>query len=248
MSNKKWTLEGKTAVITGGTKGIGKAIADRLLSEDCKVLTVSRTQSELETSDRYENLIYDLSDPVKIPDLVNEVGKRWGHLDVLVNNVGTNIRKKIEDYSEEEIDHIFRTNLWSALRISSSLIPLLKKSDYPSILNVSSVAGLGHLKTGIIYGTTKAGMNQMTKNMAVELAGYNIRVNAIAPWYIETALAMQVLQNPEYRKEVLDRTPMKRTGMPSEVAGVAAFLASPDASYITGQVIAVDGGFSINMF
>ncbi|MFW5644433.1 MAG: SDR family oxidoreductase, partial [Bacteroidota bacterium] len=117
-----------------------------------------------------------------------------------------------------------------------------------SIVNISSVAGLGHLRTGIIYGMTKAAMHQMTKNLAVEWAPYDIRVNAIAPWYIQTPLAEQILQDNKYFKEVIKHTPMKRIGQPEEVSSLAAFLCMEGAAYITGQCIAVDGGFSVNLF
>ncbi|MDQ4140366.1 MAG: SDR family oxidoreductase, partial [Bacteroidota bacterium] len=112
----------------------------------------------------------------------------------------------------------------------------------------SSVSGLNHLRTGAIYGMTKAAMIQLTKNLAVEWAGDNIRVNALAPWYIRTPLADAVLQNQEYLNDVLSRTPMGRVGEPSEVAAAAAFLCMPAASYITGQCLAIDGGFSVYGF
>ncbi len=117
-----------------------------------------------------------------------------------------------------------------------------------SLINVSSVSGLGHMRTGMAYGSSKAALNQATRNLAVEWARDLIRVNAIAPWYIDTPLARQVLKDDDYRKEVLSATPMDRIGDPEEVASLAPFLAMDASSYITGQVIAVDGGFSINLF
>ena len=124
----------------------------------------------------------------------------------------------------------------------------MKLQPNASITNVSSVAGRTHLRTGAPYGMTKAAMNQLTKNLAVEWAPDGIRVNVVAPWYIETPLAKQVLQNPEYRAEVIKRTPMKRVGRVEEAAAAVVSLCLPSASYITGQCLAVDGGFSVYGF
>ncbi|MDZ7738650.1 MAG: SDR family oxidoreductase [Bacteroidales bacterium] len=171
-----------------------------------------------------------------------------GSLDILVNNVGTNIRKKTAEYSDEELDHLLRTNMISAFSLSRDLYPLLRASGSASIVNISSVAGMTHVRTGSIYGMTKAAMNQLTRNLAGEWAADGIRVNAVAPWYINTALAKQVLKDDDYRNDVLSRTPMGRVGEIEEVASLVAYLCMPAASYITGQVIAVDGGFTIKGF
>jgi len=255
MENK-WKLEGKTALITGGTKGIGKAIAEEFLSLGAKVMIVGRNKELMHQT--IENLdpkgeklfpvIADLSIPAQLEKIVDTVHMRFDKLDILVNNVGTNIRRKTIEYNEEEIAFIFQTNLLSAFNLTRKLFTNLQKSNQASVVNISSVAGLTSLKTGVVYGMTKAAMIQMTRNLACEWAESNIRVNALAPWYIETPLAEQVLKNPDYLKEVLLRTPMNRIGKPAEVAAAAAFLAMDVSSYITGQCIAVDGGFSVSGF
>jgi Tropinone reductase 1 len=125
---------------------------------------------------------------------------------------------------------------------------LLQAASGGSIVNISSVAGLAHVRTGAIYGMTKAAMIQLTRNLAVEWAPDQIRVNVVAPWYIQTPLAASVLSNEAYRSEVLSRTPLKRIGEPEEVAAAVAFLCLPAASYITGQCLSVDGGFTVNAF
>jgi Tropinone reductase 1 len=132
--------------------------------------------------------------------------------------------------------------------MSQLAYPFLKKSGNARVINISSVSGLKHLRTGVIYAMSKAAMIQFTKNLAVEWAPDNILVNCLAPWYIKTPLAEAVLKNPEYLKDVLDRTPLGRVGEPEEVAATAAFLCMPASSYITGQCLAVDGGFSVYGF
>ncbi|MBE0654289.1 MAG: SDR family oxidoreductase [Bacteroidales bacterium] len=251
-----WNLSGKKALITGGSRGIGKAIALELASLGAEITLVGRDMESLEQTGRETalsagqlNLIQaDISlreDRKKILDLFREPASG---LDILINNVGTNIRKKTVDYNDSEVERIFQTNLYAAFELSGGLFENLKISGSASIVNISSVAGLGHLRTGIVYGMTKAALNQMTRNLAVEWAPWNIRVNAVAPWYIQTPLAEQVLKDQDYFKEVIHHTPMKRIGQPEEVASLAAFLCMPAASYITGQCIAVDGGFSVNLF
>jgi len=252
----KWTLEGKTALVTGGTKGIGLAIAKEFLSLGAKVFIVARSFETLDKSiieanvsrEFLDGILADVSKPEDIKRVAESIYNRWGKLDILVNNVGTNIRKKTHDYLEEEVDFILNTNLRSAFDLSRTFYPLLKNAGEGSVVNISSVAGLTHLKTGVIYGMTKAAMNQMTKNLACEWAEENIRVNAVAPWYIETPLAKQVLKDLDYLSEVLSRTPMNRIGKPEEVAAAVAFFCMPASSYITGQVVAVDGGFSVYGF
>jgi len=244
---KRWTLEGKIALVTGGTRGIGEGIVKELASHGATVIAVARSAGQ-EKDVNVRNITWlraDVSNAEGCNRVIDHVTAQYGRLDILINNVGTNIRKKTNDYTEEEIDFLFNTNLRSAIRMSRQLHPLLVKGTDPVIVNISSVAGLTHLRTGAIYGMTKAALIQFTKNLAGEWAADKIRVNAVAPWYIGTPLAHQVLQDEAYRSEVLARTPLKRIGEVEEVASVVAFLCMPASSYVTGQVISVDGGFTI---
>jgi len=244
-----WTLQGKKALVTGGTKGIGLAITKEFLDLDCEVLVVARnTKSILGKLRNSANLFThegDLTDANFRADLVKKIFANWGELDILVNNVGTNIRKKFVEYSQEEIRSVFETNLFSMLQLTHACYPLLQKSGAASVVNMASVAGYTDVQSGAPYGMTKASIIQLTKHLASEWSADQIRVNCISPWYIETPLTEPVLSQPDRLEKILARTPMGRVGKPEEVASLAAYLAMDKSSYITGQNISVDGGFSV---
>lgn len=247
----RWTLAGKKALITGATKGIGLAIAQEFLALGAEVMIVARNG---ETIDHQLKMYQQQGLPVQgiaadvavagdRQAILQQVQQRWGALDILVNNVGTNIRKKTMDYTEEEYVSIFQTNLTSVFELCRLCYPLLKAGDRSSIVNVGSVAGLTVVRTGSPYAMTKAALVQLTRSLAVEWAEDGIRVNAVAPWFIHTPLTESLLSKPEVLNAVQSRTPLGRVGEPEEISGLVAFLCMPTASYITGQCIAVDGGF-----
>ncbi len=246
--DNRWNLSNKKALITGGTKGIGLAIAKEFIELGAEITIVSRNEPKEFSNSKVHFIKTDLSNVTGLKRLVNQVKQKWDYLDILVNNVGMNIRKKTEEYSKQEYDKIINTNLFSTFELSCLCYPLLKKSEQGNIVNISSVAGQKHIKTGSIYGMTKAAMIQLTKNLAVEWAEEGIRVNAVAPWYIKTPLAETVLKNKGYYNEVIARTPLKKIGDPKDVAATVAFLCMPAAAYITGQCLSVDGGFTIHGF
>jgi len=253
MTDDRWNLRGRTALVTGGTRGIGRAVVEEFLGLGSRVYFVARDQplvESLEAEYRDRNLpargiVADVSSARGRSDVIRAVESDGGRIGVLVNNVGTNIRKPAEAYSDGEIDAIFTCNLDSAFHMSRQCLAHLREAG-GSIVNVASVAGLTHLCSGAPYAMTKAAMIQMTRNLAVEWAPMGIRVNAVAPWYIDTPLARQVLEDDSFRAAVLARTPMGRIGQPEEVAAVVAFLCMAAAGYMTGQCLAVDGGFTIN--
>ena len=251
-----WRLDGRIALVTGASRGIGKAVAGTLADLGAEVWLMARGSATLEEQvaalsekgQRVHALPGDVSSAADRARAIEAITDQVGRLDILINNAGFNIRKPALELSGEEIRSVLETNLLAALQLSRAAHRLLRLAGNASIVNVSSVAGHTHLRTGVAYAMSKAAMNQMTRNLAVEWAGDGIRVNAVAPWYIDTPLAGQVLSDPAYRAEVLARTPMGRIGRPEEVAETIAFLCMPAAGYIDGQIITVDGGFSIYGF
>ena len=252
QKDSPWRLDGKTALITGGSSGIGLASALEFASLGADLILAARGMERLEQArDSIISRFPDSRVNIVAADLATEDGREHlvdctgDELHILFNNTGTNIRKRMADISLEEYRRVQEVNLTSCFEMCRLLYPVLARSVPSCVVNNASVAGLTHLRTGAPYGMSKAAMIQLTRNLSAEWAAEGIRVNAVAPWYIRTPLADQVLKDEAYRKDVLDRTPMGRVGEVEECARAVAFLCMPAASYITGQCLAVDGGFSI---
>jgi tropinone reductase I len=253
MDANRWRLDGQLALVTGGSAGIGRAIARELLGFGAEVLIVARDAAALERTrdeladetadDRVHALVADVADDEQRREILDWIEDRGDGLNILVNNAGGNRRRAAVDYTEDEWREIFEVNTFSAFELSRYAYPLLTKHAASSIVNVGSVSGLTHVRTGVAYGMAKAALHQLTKNLAVEWAEDGVRVNAVAPWYIRTRRTSDSLADPDYLDEVLLRTPMGRIGEPEEVAAAVAFLCLPAAAYVTGECIAVDGGF-----
>lgn len=249
----RWRLDGRAALVTGASRGIGLACARELAGLGAELLLVARDADRLETAraeidDEFPGSVArafaaDLSDAEQRLDVVDWLRDLDVTPHILINNVGDNISKPAVEYSDDELRWLIETNVLSGFGMSRLLQPLLREHGDASIVNIASVSGLTHVRTGAPYGMTKAAVAQLTKNLACEWAADGIRVNAVAPWYIRTDRTSGKLADPAYYEEVLERTPMRRVGEPEEVAAAVAFLCLPAASYITGECIAVDGGF-----
>ncbi|MCD7035530.1 glucose 1-dehydrogenase [Metabacillus sp. GX 13764] len=250
-------LSGKIALITGGGRGIGRALAIGFAEAGADVILLSRTAKDLEeVKGQVEALgrkafIYqtDVTVREEVAEAIRSAKAEAGSIDILVNNAGMNIRSKAMDVTDEEWRQIMDTNLTSAFIVSQEIGKVMKEQGTGGrMINIASVAGHLALRTGVVYGATKAAMIQMTKILAFEWGKYDINVNAIGPWYFETPLTEKLLQDEEYVKDILAVTPLKRIGQLPELVGPAVFLASDAASYISGQTLYVDGGMTINGF
>jgi len=252
-STGRWRLDGQTCLITGASRGIGLACARELAALGAQPLLVARDETELDSVCEELREDFPGSDPRSFSADVGDAEDRlaifdWiADLDVplslLINNAGGNLKKPTLDYAPDDLEEVFRLNGVSAFDLCRLAHPRLAQHGNAAIVNVGSVSGTVHVRTGIAYGMSKAALHQMTRNLACEWADDGIRVNAVAPWYIRTRRTDEALSDPDYLEEVLDRTPMARIGEPEEVAAAVAFLCLPAASYITGQLLAVDGGF-----
>ena len=249
------SLTGKTAVVTGGAKGIGLACAERLTAEGAKVVIADVEEEageaaadELCERDREALFVAcDVSRKLDVRNLVTATLDAYGAIDILVNNAGIVASGDFLEISEADFDRVLAVNLKGAFLVGQAtarqMVEQVNAGGKPgSIINMSSINAVFAIATQVPYTISKGGMNQLTKVMALSLAPHGIRVNAIGPGSIMTDILRSVANDQDARQRILSRTPLGRIGEPAEIAAIAAFLASDDASYITGQTIYADGG------
>jgi len=237
------------AVVTGGARGIGLGIAEWFLAAGYRVAlldidaeTLSRTERRLNDPIRVLAVHCDVSSPRQVQATIDHVAVAFGRIDVLVNNAGVAIFKPIAETTYEEWRHVLSTNLDGAFLCTQACVPVMLKNDGGSVVNIASISGLRASTLRVAYGTSKAAIIHLTKQQAVELGAQGIRVNAIAPGPVETEMS-KLVHSVAIRADYHDIIPLNRYGTVEEIAAAAGFLCSPAASYINGQVLAVDGGF-----
>lgn len=239
-------LSGKTAVITGGSTGIGKAIARRFLEEGAEVVIANRSR---ETGERTAEELgcsfhaCDVSSYDEVEELVEVAVDAHGGLDVLVNNAGIGVQGTVEETSLEEWERLLRINLNGVVYATRAALPHLRERE-GCILNVASVYGLVGGPGVAAYATAKGALVNFTRTTAIDYAAAGVRVNSLCPGFVETPMTDPVLEEENFYEYVRNHTPMQRVATPEEVAGPAAFLVSDDASYITGANLPVDGGWT----
>ena len=234
-------FKGKIAIVTGGTKGIGAAIADKLSSLGAKVIVCARNK----TKSKHFFIECDVSNKENVDRMFYEVLKKFKRIDILVNNAGIYPEVELKDMTEVQWNQMMAVNLNGIFNCTKAVLHQMIKQNYGKIINLSSVAGSQLGFSGLVhYCTTKAGVVGFTKAAAIELAKYNINVNAIAPGLIHTP-GVENLMNDLEIKSFVKIIPLKREGKPQDIAELAAFLASDSSSYMTGQTIVCDGGLTV---
>jgi dehydrogenase/reductase SDR family member 4 len=245
------SLQGRTAIVTGGGRGIGKAIARRFAAEGANVVIASRKIENLRAAAEEFKDLPGKTLPVpchvgktdELERLVKLTEAEFGPADILVNNSATNIGQgPALEVTDEAILKTFEINVLAAMRLIRLTAPKMMERGRGSIINIASIAGLRPQTGGLVYSSTKAALIMMTRVWAIEFGSRNVRVNAIAPGLIQTDFSSYFWNDDKYMGELKANQPLPRVGQPEEVAGMALFLASDDASYVTGHVHIVDGG------
>ncbi len=248
-----FSLSGRVALVTGAYRGLGYAIAGGLARAGASVVLNGRRPEALATAARSlsdeglaaDTAVFDVTDSAAVRTAVATIAAKHGVIDILVNNAGIQRRHPMVDFPEGEWDEIIATNLSAPFLVSQAVLPGMMEHRRGKIIHIASLMSDFARPTVIPYTAAKGGVRQLTRGMAVELAPYNVQVNAIAPGYFATEMNRALLDNAEFDAWVRKRTPAGRWGQPDEIAGLAVFLASSAADYMTGQMLVMDGGMSV---
>jgi gluconate 5-dehydrogenase len=253
MASPLFDLAGKVALVTGAYRGLGFAIARGLGEAGATVVLNGRKPEALETAAkaltdaglRASTRVFDVTDGDAVRAGVGAIEGEHGRVDILVNNAGIQRRNPLVDFKQQDWDDIIATNLTAPFLVSQAALPGMIARRSGKIIHIASLMSELARPTVVPYTAAKGGVRQLTRGMAVELAPHNIQVNAIAPGYFATEMNRALIDNVEFNAWVCKRTPAGRWGQPEEIAGLAVFLASAAANYITGQLITIDGGMSV---
>ena len=253
MAPNPFSLNGKRALVTGGGRGIGRACAVAMAQSGADVIVTSRTRTQLDETVDFirrqggsaSSIVCDISDPGAVRELNEQLTAGDGVVDILVNNAAISpIVKGIEKVAPEEWEQILGVNVNATFGVIRTVGASMVERASGSVVNVSSIGAVRALPRLAPYTASKAALASMTRSMAIEWASRGVRVNAVAPAYIETEMTAAVNERPRLRQSVIDRTPMGRWGQPEEVAWAVVFLVSDAASYVTGHTLFVDGGWT----
>jgi NAD(P)-dependent dehydrogenase (short-subunit alcohol dehydrogenase family) len=248
-------LEDKIALVTGAGAGIGRAVAETFAREGAHVVAADRDgDAARETADAIiknngaaQAETIDVTDTGEVKALMQRIAGTFGRLDVLVNNAGVGERSDFRHLDDAAWDRVWKTNVDGTVRCAREAFDLLRASGKASVINLSSVMATKHTRQMSVYSATKGAVSALSRSLAVEYAPYGIRVNALCPGYVETALIGRYMQNPMIAKALLTQTPLRRFGTPQDIANAALFLASDEAAYITGADLHVDGGMGATL-
>ena len=252
--DESFNLQGEVAIVTGGSQGLGKEMAKALAQNGATVVLASRNAEklaavagEIQTAGgKAEAISCNIAQWADVKNLVSRVIGSYSKIDILINNAGMNIPPKpLVDFAEEEWERVIDTNLKGTYFCCKAVCPQMMKKKKGRIINISSIAGAVGFPGMGPYGAAKAGIIQLTKTLALELAEYNINVNAIAPGFFDSPLRDNIRNHKKVIDFTIERTPLRRCGEPKELRGLVLFLSSEASSYMTGQTIFVDGGWTI---
>jgi len=253
MSLEKFSLKGKVAMVTGSSKGLGEAAAMAMAKAGADVAICGRNREDIDkvvdkvktTGSRAAGFVLEVTSTGTVQKGVSAILDHFERVDILLNNAGTNYRVPVLEYPEEEWDRVINTNLKGYYLVAKAVVPRMIENGYGKVINMSSILGRIAIINQLAYASAKGGVEQMTKIMAIEWAKLGVRVNAIAPTYFETDMVKQIRNDKERFDFINTRTPMGRWGHLEEIEGIVVFLASPASDFITGQSIAIDGGWTV---
>jgi len=255
LANHPFDLSGKVALVTGAYRGLGFAIAQGLAEAGATVVLNGRKAESLasaartltDAGRRASTSVFDVTDGDAVRAGIAAIEREHGALDILVNNAGIQRRNPLVDFKRQDWDDVIATNLTAPYLVAQAALPGMIARKSGKIVNIASLMSDLARPTVVPYTAAKGGVRQLTRGMAVELAPHNIQVNAISPGYFATEMNRALIDNAEFNAWVCKRTPAGRWGEPPEIAGLAVFLCSAAANYITGQLITIDGGMSVSL-